>query len=287
VSVAIIIPVYQTADYLAQAIASAAAQSPAELIVIDDGSPAIAAAEITRICAGFPAVTLLRQPHAGAAAARHAGVLHATAENILFLDADDLLQPGALDYFTAALRCHPYAIATYARLQNIDATGTPFDAPRPDIMPSGRALLHALLEKEMLIYNGTICIRRTALLALNPDNFVLTIGEDWVLWCHLALSGDIVPAGTQTVLHYRRHSSNASSALLSNPAPVFASIDAVFQNPRFKTALADQWQPLYDTCRGRMHAYLASAYARLGQHQAATTHMAQGSRYIKNLAAHS
>ena len=104
--VSVIIPSYNAGAYLAQAISSVRKQKAGfplitEIIVIDDGSTdgsvehlqALAAAEGTP----EPGLKILRQNHQGAAAARNYGMEEATGDWLLFLDADDLLMPGAIE----------------------------------------------------------------------------------------------------------------------------------------------------------------------------------------------
>jgi glycosyltransferase involved in cell wall biosynthesis len=89
VTVSVIIPVFEVVAWLDEAIASVAvpADVAAEVIVIDDGS----AEPVTPTEPQDPRVTvrLLRQEHAGAAAARNHGLAHAQGSVIMFLDADD------------------------------------------------------------------------------------------------------------------------------------------------------------------------------------------------------
>lgn len=91
----VVIPAYNAAATLAQAIESVRAQSwPAhEIIVVDDGS-ADATADVAR---GFgAAVTLIRQPNRGVSVARNAGASAATGDWLAFLDADDRYAPDRL-----------------------------------------------------------------------------------------------------------------------------------------------------------------------------------------------
>ena len=100
--VSIVVPCRNAASWLGETLASALDQDgpPLELIVVDDGSddgsPAIAAA------AG-PRVRLIRQPPRGVSAARNAGTAAATGEFVLYLDADDVLEPGTLALRVSAL----------------------------------------------------------------------------------------------------------------------------------------------------------------------------------------
>lgn len=94
----IIIPTYQHAKYLSDAIESALAQTvPCEVIVVDDGSTDNTAAVLA--CFG---VKTIRQDHAGPSKARNAGIEAATGEFIMFLDADDVIAPTKIEKQLAA-----------------------------------------------------------------------------------------------------------------------------------------------------------------------------------------
>ena len=84
-----VIPVWNGARYLAEAISSLLAQQAtwSQIIVVDDGSTD-ASAEIAG--AFGPPVTVQRQPNRGIAAARNAGVRALSCSLVAFLDADDL-----------------------------------------------------------------------------------------------------------------------------------------------------------------------------------------------------
>lgn len=100
--VSVVIPAHNAARWLGRAIESVLAQKhPVDLIVVDDGSTdgtALAAA------AYAPRLRLLSVPNGGASEARNHGLARATAPFILFLDADDRLEPGSLRAWSEALR---------------------------------------------------------------------------------------------------------------------------------------------------------------------------------------
>lgn len=102
--VSIIIPAYDAAPFLAATLASVIAQtwSNWEVLVVDDGSNdgtlGIAASF------GDARIRILSQEHRGAAAARNAGKALARGDYLMFLDADDLLQPRKIEAQVEALR---------------------------------------------------------------------------------------------------------------------------------------------------------------------------------------
>jgi len=101
--VSVIIPVYNGAPYLAEAIESVFAQSyrTLELIVIDDGSTD---ASWTLIGHYASRLRAYRQPNRGTGAARNRGVALARGSLLAFLDQDDLWTPDKLAAQVEVLR---------------------------------------------------------------------------------------------------------------------------------------------------------------------------------------
>lgn len=93
-SISVIIPAFNAVRFLPEAIQSVRDQHYASLDihVIDDGSTD----GTFELAQSMPDVRACRQPNAGAAAARNAGVERASGEFLAFLDADDLWAPGKL-----------------------------------------------------------------------------------------------------------------------------------------------------------------------------------------------
>jgi Glycosyl transferase family 2 len=93
-AVAVVVPCYNAASTLAETLVSALEQdAPTEVVVIDDGSTDSSAA----IARSFePKLRVIGGSHLGVSAARNTGIANTTAEWIVFLDADDMLEPGTL-----------------------------------------------------------------------------------------------------------------------------------------------------------------------------------------------
>ena len=97
--VSVIIPVYNGARYLGEAVASVRAQREVtdwEIVIVDDGSTDGTSDVIDRCRSEEPRVRLLPQSHRGIAPSRNAGVSAARGDFLAFLDADDLWEPAKL-----------------------------------------------------------------------------------------------------------------------------------------------------------------------------------------------
>jgi glycosyltransferase involved in cell wall biosynthesis len=104
--VSVIIPVYNRATVVAEAIASVLGQTfqDFELLAVDDGSTDDTWQQL-QACG--PRLRALRQDHRGAAAARNFGIRNATGEYLAFLDSDDLWRPEKLARQVEYLDNHP------------------------------------------------------------------------------------------------------------------------------------------------------------------------------------
>ena len=107
-SFAIIIPSYNSADFVAATIRSALIQNAENVIVVDDGSTDATPA----VCAEFgDQITYHRVPNGGVCKARNLGATLTSAEWLLFLDSDDLLLEGAATALVARARGEKCGVA--------------------------------------------------------------------------------------------------------------------------------------------------------------------------------
>lgn len=104
--ISVIVPVYNVAQYLPQAVESILSQDyeKLEVILIDDGSKD----DSGRICDCYAArdarVKVIHQKNGGAAAAKNAGLRIATGEYLSFVDSDDYLESNVYTYMVNLLK---------------------------------------------------------------------------------------------------------------------------------------------------------------------------------------
>ncbi len=194
--VSVIIPCYNYAAFLPDAVGSVRAQSFTgwELLIVDDGSTDGTCAVAQSLRASVP-LRLIRQSNAGPAAARNTGARHAHAPLLLFLDADDMLPPDALRLMVAALRAHPDAAFVSGAMQvfGSDALywpGLPVDLAT--LMLDNTVLPAALVQKDIWSAAGGF-------------DEALRLGEDWDFWLRVVAAGGRGLVLRETLLYYRRH----------------------------------------------------------------------------------
>lgn len=102
----VIIPVYNCKDCLAATVDSVLASglSDYEILLIDDGSTDGTAAVCDTLAEAHDGVRCIHQANAGVSAARNRGIEAAAGEYILFFDADDSVDPGALAHSCEIVR---------------------------------------------------------------------------------------------------------------------------------------------------------------------------------------
>ena len=95
----VVIPAYNAEAVLAQCLESVLSQGErsVEAIVVDDGSTDSTAQLARRLAQDDDRITVLSQRNGGVSAARNAGLDAATGKVVLFVDADDALESGALE----------------------------------------------------------------------------------------------------------------------------------------------------------------------------------------------
>src|SRR3954451_14848952 len=96
-AISVIIPSYNSARWISEAVDSVLAQTlvPQQIIVVDDGSRDDTRSRVRRY---GPPVEYIYQPNQGVSAARNTGMQAATGEFVAFLDADDVWHPRKAEF---------------------------------------------------------------------------------------------------------------------------------------------------------------------------------------------
>ena len=197
--VSVLIPTYNCARFLPDAIESVLAQTfqDFEIIVVDDGSTDDTAQVVSR----YPQVRYILKEHSGISASRNAAVSAATGEIVAFLDADDMFTPEKLqkqvDYLDENPDCH----LIFTKAENF------YEDEQAEQGEKQQALYNASLERCII----TCAIRRSVFEKYGNFRTDYPHGEDTQFMYRLSISGLSINHCLPEVLYKRRvHSSNIS-----------------------------------------------------------------------------
>lgn len=208
--VSIIIPAYNYAKYIREAIDSALVQtySPIEVVVVDDGSTDNTA-EVVKSYSD-PRVRYIYQTNAGLSASRNTGIRHARYPFVSFLDADDKLMPEMCERIMETFAKLPSSFALIGcAMTRMDPNGTPIPNRRFDTRPS-----RELFAKDFILKNRFPCnvIARKEIFGDEQCGFfdtTLTSSEDRDMWIRISTKHRVYIYGDPLVL-IRRHPTSMS-----------------------------------------------------------------------------
>ena len=236
--VSIITPCYKGERFIGRTIESVLAQTWTdwEYVVVDDGSPDGSVEVVAAHAAREPRLALLRQPNGGMENARNSGFAACSADSryLLFLDADDCLEPVALETLVGYLDDHTQVGMVYCSFSKIDAN----DRPLVESGQTGGAMrfvptrfgLRRLLDSEpetplevLASYFQALpstCLFRRAVFEQTQgwdERFRVSArsDNDMGLKCALLAPVHYYP---EPLVRYRKHADNASLTLTSRDA---------------------------------------------------------------------
>lgn len=192
--VSIVVPCRDSGATLAQTVASARAQTWAEveIVIVDDGSTdPLTLVVLDDLPEG---VRLLRERHSGASGARNRGIRAARGEFILPLDSDDLIEPDYVRRAVAVMQQRPDVGIVYCHADRFGAVDGPWRLP-------DWSLESMLIDNVVFI---TALFRRTDWEAIGGFDETLRRGaEDWDFWLRMIGMGREVVQLDEVLFHYR------------------------------------------------------------------------------------
>lgn len=206
--VSVVIPAYNSVDYLPDALESALGQtfSDIEVIIVNDGSSDHTDQWV--LSQTDPRITLISQENLGKSAARNRGISQSQGEYIAFLDADDIWEPTKLEKQVQCLDADPDIGLVYTWTALADEAG----------LPTGRILASeaegmvwkALILKNILTCGSTPVVRRQCFDTVGVFSQKLPLAQDWDMWIRIA-AGYNFAVIKQPLVRYRKHPGNTSN----------------------------------------------------------------------------
>lgn len=170
--VSVIIPAFNAAKYIRQALNSVLAQTyrAFEVIVVDDGSSDATADIVEEFAKKDARVQLVRQHNAGVGAARNKAIRMACGEYIAPVDADDIWFPEKLEKQVACMEQYSWdtgLVYCWSRRVNEEGEFEPMQdhsAPEDPFQKAEGRLRHPMVFRN-IVGNASVPLFRTAALA--------------------------------------------------------------------------------------------------------------------------
>jgi glycosyltransferase involved in cell wall biosynthesis len=202
--VSVLIPCYNLGHYLDEAVDSVLAQTfqNFEIVIVDDGSTDRATASLLETYQR-PHTRVIRQAHAGLAAARNAAIARSTGEYLCALDADDRLDPSYLGKAVDVLDRDPSVTFVSAWLRvfgDEEWDWKPERCDLPTLLWENTVLTAALVRRDAVISAGGY----DAAMPVQGD-------EDWDLWLRLVAQGHRGVILRQSLFNYRKRPGSMSA----------------------------------------------------------------------------
>lgn len=207
-TVSVIIPCFQQANFLGDALGSLRCQSLKvdEIIVVDDGSPDDVASAVSEY-RDLP-IRLIRKSNYGLPAARNTGILASTGEFLVWLDSDDYLPVQFIERMVSTFESSQ-ADVCYCDYNHVGQDGELIRTFQAFVPSAPIDSAHQYLLGNMFPPHAAMT-RRTALANSGLFDPLLRSLEDWDLWLRLAFSGARYHRVDDLVVPYRQHPESMS-----------------------------------------------------------------------------
>jgi hypothetical protein len=283
--VSVIIPAYNVAPYITEALASVFAQRlPAhEIVLVNDGSPDGEALE--REIAPFrDRLIYIKQANKGAAAARNTAIRAASGDWVAFLDGDDAWMPNFIESQLAFLEKTGFDMVYSDAL----IVGKGVDSPRTymAVAPSrGEVTPLSLIQMTCNVITSGTVVRRERIVSAGffDESPQWRRGQDFEMWFRLAKLGAKIGYQQQVLLQYRQRPENLSGTELDQSMRDLWSllgIKAKFKfTPPEQTALDHQIAEVAALCQ----VELGKTQLLRGQFDEARSNFTAANRHLRKL----
>jgi len=201
--VSVIIPCYNHAHFLGEAIASVINQTypHIEIVVVDDGSTD----DTAQILRAHPNIRYVRQENLGVSRARNTGLLHSRGSHLLFLDADDRLLPNAIEVSVHALASRIDCAFVFGSYVSFGTSQSLFKLPRDQAHN-----YQELLKRNIIGNPGSALYNRWVFSHVGGFDETNSPAADYDLALQIARQFPIL-CHYMPVVEYRRHADNISN----------------------------------------------------------------------------
>jgi glycosyltransferase involved in cell wall biosynthesis len=204
--ISVLVPSYNSGAFLREALASVLDQDPRPYeVLVQDGGSADDTLDILRSFG--ERVAWVSAPDEGQSDALNRALARSTGDVVLWLNADDVLVPGAIAAAAAAFGSDRNLMFAYGDFDIIDSTGALVRTYR-----SSNYSWNRVFARGCYIFSGSLFIRRQALAEIGGFEASLSACMDLDLLLRLGATGRSMHVG-RTIGQYRMHDETKSSTM--------------------------------------------------------------------------
>jgi len=216
--VSVVIPCFNYARYVTQAIDSALSQRGVEIevIVVDDHSRDESADVVAAIAAQDTRVRLFRHPeNLGAVRTFNDGLAQARGEYIVRLDADDLLTPGSLARAAAVAEADPAVGLVYGHPLHFSGASAPRARVRAErwLIWPGRLWLEGRCRTGINVITSPEAFMRRSVVDIVGGQRDLPHTHDMEMWLRISAVSDVAYVTGADQAWHREHPGSLSQSL--------------------------------------------------------------------------
>lgn len=269
--VSVIIPAYDIAEYVAEALDSALAQTfkSFEIIVVNDGSPDTAELE-TALTPYFEKIVYLKQANGGAAAARNAAIAASRGSILAFLDGDDVWYAKKLEKQVDFLNSNNFEMV-YC---NAMLFGEPLFEGKTfmETAPSeGVVTPTSLLDGRCNVLTSGNIVRKKSVIKYGMFDEKAIRTEDFELWFRLCKNGVKIGFQTDIMLKYRIRAGSLTGNNFEKAARSIAALEVVKEKNELTDSELKVW-------RNKLAEFKARLSLEKGKHDLINGNFAEARR---------
>jgi glycosyltransferase involved in cell wall biosynthesis len=238
VKVSLVTACFNAAPTVEETLRSVLAQTGAELeYIIIDGASTDGTAEIIRRFAPQLA-HFTSEPDRGQVDALNKGFSRATGDVFGFLNADDVLLPGALEFACAAFAARPACEIVYGGLEWIDLAGQPLGPHHGEIASLDDILdIFRVWWAQKQWVQPEVFFRRSLYARVGAFDERYHLAFDYDFWVRCFLAGAKVARLDQPLVKFRRHAGQKSVDTARGDGEIRAILAAHLADPRVPAGL--------------------------------------------------
>jgi len=210
--VSVIIPCYNTARFVAEAVESVFSQTyrDYEVVAVNDGSPDTL--ELEQVLAPWrDKITYVHTENCGLAGARNNGIRASRGELIALLDSDDIWEPTFLQVLVGMFEENPGIDVVYSDAVLFGHTDSPGRTLMDMFPPQEEITFESILSSRAWVFVVSCIVRREVLVRVGGFDQDLRYAEDLDLWLRIAHGGFKILPCSQPLVRYRKRAGSLTA----------------------------------------------------------------------------